>query len=199
MKNIIGSEHIEELDLERKINLSLWRVLFVLVIVVIILSVSLLNLKDGINVTIKTPPVTKNDTAQHIIYNLNGANITYYELWGMYLVKTSSNINVDNVSDILNGVVNQMRPSKAIKKLKEIEKFKEDIIANKISQKFTPLESKIDLGTEAISSRATYTVLGISEQKVGSNAHPKKECKYEFIMEFNEGVFYVEDFGTDCF
>lgn len=197
--SIFGNEHTDELDLERNINLSLWRSLFVMTIVIIILAVSLLNLKDGVNITIKTPPISKNDTAQHIIYNLNGANVTYYELWGAYLVNTASNINVDNVSDILNGVINQMRPSRAIKKLKEIEKFKEDVIANKITQKFTPLNSKIDLGKEKISSRGVYTVLGISEQSVGSSKQPKKECTYEFIMEFNEGVFYVEDFGTDCF
>ena len=196
---IFGKEHTDELDLERNINLSLWRSLFVLSIVVIILAVSLLNLKDGVNITIKTPPVSKNDTAQHIIYNLNGANITYYELWGAYLVKTASNIDVDNVSGVLNGVINQMRPSRAIKKLREVDKFKEDVIANRITQKFTPLDTDIDLGKDVISKRAVYTVLGISEQSVGSSAQPKKECKYEFIMEFNEGVFYVEDFGTDCF
>lgn len=196
---IFGKEHTDELDLERNINLSLWRSLFVLSIVVIILAVSLLNLKDGVNITIKTPPVSKNDTAQHIIYNLNGANITYYELWGAYLVKTASNIDVDNVSSVLNGVINQMRPSRAIKKLREVDKFKEDVIANRITQKFTPLDTDIDLGKDVISKRAVYTVLGISEQSVGSSVQPKKECKYEFIMEFNEGVFYVEDFGTDCF
>lgn len=196
---IFGKEHTDELDLERNINLSLWRSLFVLSLVVIILAVSLLNLKDGVNITIKTPPVSKNDTAQHIIYNLNGANITYYELWGAYLVKTASNIDVDNVSSVLNGVINQMRPSKAIKKLREVDKFKEDVVANRITQKFTPLETNIDLGKDVISKRAVYTVLGISEQSVGSSTQPKKECTYEFIMEFNEGVFYVEDFGTNCF
>ena len=196
---VFGKDHIDELDLERKVNLSLWRSLFVLSIVVVLLAVSLLNLRDGINVEIKTPPASKKDSAQHIIYNLNGANITYYELWGSYLSSTYSSFNVDNVSDKFNSLINLMRPSRAIKKLREIDKFKEDVIVNKISQKFTPLEVKLDLGTKRISDMATYSVLGISSQKVGGKVHEKKECTYTFIMKFNEGVFYVEDFGTDCF
>lgn len=195
----VGQEHIEELDIERKINLSLWRALLALCIVVIILAASLLNLKNGVNVIIKTPPVSKNDTATHIIYNLNGANTTYYELWGSYLSETYSNFNIDNVSDKLNNLVNQMRPSQAIKKIAEVDKFKEDVIVNKISQKFTPLKKTLDMGEDKIAKKATYTVLGISEQFIGGAKKEKKECTYTFIMEFNEGVFYVENFGTDCF
>lgn len=196
---IFGKEHIEDLDLERKINLSLWRSLFVLTIVIVILAASLLNLKDGVNITIKTPPANNADSERHLIYNLNGANITYYEIWGKYLVDKAANINVDNVSESFNLIINQMRPSQAIKKLKEVEKFKEDVVANKISQKFTPLDSKVELDSNKISKKASFKVLGISEQFIGNVAQAKKECNYEFMMEFKEGVFYVENFGTDCF
>lgn len=196
---LFGKNHLEELDLERKVNLSLWRSLFVLCVVIIILAASLLNLKDGVNVIIKTPPSSSHDSERHIIYNLNGANITYYELWGKYLVDNYSNIAIDTVSDKFDSLINQMRPSRALKKINEIDKFKEDVLANRISQKFTPVKVSLDMGSERIAKTATYTVLGIAEQAIGNKKEDKKECSYTFIMEFNEGVFYVENFGTDCF
>lgn len=196
----IGTDFIEESDVDRKINLSLWRALFVLSIVVVILAASLLNLKDGVNVLIKMPPSNNQDNPKHIIYNLNGANVTYYELWGRYLSQTIGNISPDNVNEVIDGLINQMRPSRAIKKLDQANRFKEDIVANRIEQKFTLLDTKLELENGVkISKKATMTITGISEQKVGSRAQERKECAYTFVMEFNEGVFYVEDFGTNCF
>lgn len=200
MNKNTGTEYIDNFENEKKENLSLWRVLMVLTIVVIALIIGYLDLKGNIILNMKIPPTQTTSGAQ-IIYGLNGANVSYYELWGRYLGESISNFSPDDVNEKIDLIFNEMRPTDAVRKLSEVEKFKKDIIANKISQKFVFLEVIPDpiLKEKKFTDNATITIKGISKTKIGSTENAPKECNYEIKFSFYEGVFYVKNFGSTCF
>ena len=198
--NKTGEEYIDMLENEKKTNLSLWRSLMLFTVVIIGLLMGYFDLKSNILINMKMPP-TQTTVGTQIVYGLNGANVTYYELWGRYLGETISNFTPNDVNEKIDLIFNEMRPTDAVRKLTEVEKFKNDIVANKISQKFVFLEVIPDpiLKEKKFSDTATITIKGISKTKIGSTENTPKECTYEIEFSFYEGVFYVKNFGTTCF
>ncbi|AXH16418.1 hypothetical protein CP985_03470 [Malaciobacter mytili LMG 24559] len=197
---IFGKEYEDDLETSEKVNLSLWRALIILTIVVVVLVTGYLDLKSGIKIEMKAPPENNIVNHKNIIYGLNGANVTYYELWGRYLIRKISNFQPDNVNEKMDFIFNEMRPTDAVKVMKEAEDFKKFIIANKISQKFEFLEVTPDLGeNKEFSENAIITIKGISKVTVGSVPEEPKECIYQIALNIYEGVFYVKDYGTNCF
>lgn len=198
IKKITGTEYIDETDSQRRINLSLWQSLIIMLIAIVVLVSGYLDLKGNINVIMKMPP-TKTIGAQHIVYNLNGANVTYYELWGRYLIEEAANFDANNVSEKMKIIYGEMRPTDAVRRIDSIEKFSQDIVLNKISQEFTLLEVDVNIPKDKLASEAIVTIKGISKSKLSNAAQEPKECEYSVLLNFNEGVFYVKDFGTTCF
>lgn len=200
-KKVFGEEYIDNLDNEKKVNLSLWRALLVMTIVIITLVLGYFDLKGNILVNLRMPPMQNGTNGVQIIYGLNGANKTYYEIWGRYLVSEVSNFSPNDVNEKVDLIFNEMRPTDAVRKLDEIEKFKKDIVANKISQKFTFLEVIPDpvLKEKAFTDSATIVIKGISKTKIGNTENAPKECMYQIDFNFYEGVFYVKNFGSSCF
>lgn len=192
-----GQEHDSELDRETKLNNVLWKIIALLGLFIILLGVGYLNLRESMITTIKMPPLQNSSVApKNIVIGINKANVSFYELWGRYLVPVIANINFENLEN-LNVVVNEMRPSKAIPKIREVDEFKQTIINNRISQEFTPIEYKAEILSEG--TKGIITCSGISRKEVAGKKLQDKECTYKITFEFMEGVVYVEDFGTDCF
>lgn len=200
-KHIIGEEYIDNLDNEKKVNLSLWRALLVQTIVIICLAFGYFDLKGNILVNLRIPPIQNVSNGNQIIYGLNGATVSYYELWGRYLTEQISNFSPNDVNEKMNLIFNEMRPTDAVRKLDELEKFKRDIISNKISQKFIFLEVIPDqmIKEKKFSDSASIMIKGISKTKIGNTENPSKECTYQIDFNFYEGVFYVKNFGSTCF
>lgn len=192
-----GKEHDDELDYERNQNLVLWKVIFLLSIIIVLLGIGYIDLKKN-NVTVVKLPSNISATvgAKEIVYGLNRANKPYYEIWGRALVEDISNFNPDNINEKMNDVINLMRPSNAVKKMEETDKFKQDVVVNKITQSFT--KTKVITTVSKDASNGNVKISGIQKQKVGETAMKDKECVYEFDFEFLEGVFYVKNFGSNC-
>ncbi len=190
-----GSDYEEELDSERIDNVVLWRVIFVFSVVFVILVSGYLNLKQNNIVSIKLPP--KINISGTIVYGLKGANVTYYELWGRYLIPEVSNFNSSNISKNMDLVINEMRPLRAIKKIAEIDKFKQEVVLNRMSQIFVPLKYTTNINKQGNAAR--IKALGVSNRVVNGIASKEDECSYTIDFELLEGVVYVKDFGTDCF
>ncbi len=190
-----GSDYDEELDSERLDNVVLWRVIFVLSISFVILVTGYLNLKQNNIVSVKLPP--KINVAGTIIYGLKGANITYYELWGRYLIPEVSNFDSSDISKKVDLIINEMRPLRAVNKIGEIDKFKQEVVLNRMSQTFTPLKYTKNINKEG--NLARIKALGVSNRVINGIANKEDECSYTIDFELLEGVVYVKDFGTDCF
>lgn len=199
VKNKFGEQHDNELDNEIKMNNILFRVIYLLTVVILLLGIGYLNLKESTTTIIKLPPnsLTSNIDNKKIVYGLNKANVTFYELWGRYIIDDISNFTFENIDKKINLIINEMRPSAAIPKIKETDIFKKSIILNKVKQKFQIIDFKITVSEDA--SSANLVARGISKQEVSKRKIESKECEYEVSFKFYEGVFYVKDFGTNCF
>lgn len=197
MRKLFGSEWFDEVDIQKKTNLSLWQSLFFLMFVNAFLVYGYFDLKGNTNFIIKMPP-TETIGAKHIVYNLNGANVSYFELWGRYLVRETANFSPNDINKKMKTIYGEMRPSDKVKKKKEIEKFTQFIVLNKLSQDFKFLKVKADIPNNVLSKKVSIEILGISTIKRGTVESEPKECSYKIDLEINEGVFYVKSIGTNC-
>ncbi len=192
---ITGKEHDDELAIEKNDNLLLWRVVFILMVFLIAEAAFIMKIKESTIVSIKLPPkIMISGTAS---LGLKRANKTYHQLWGSYLVDEIANFEEDTINEKMNILLDNMRPTKAIKKVNEIDTFKIDVVKSKIKQKFTVLKEDFNLIDNG--AKSTHIITGIVSQKIDNSLEPNKECSYTVNFEIFEGVLYVEDFGSNCF
>lgn len=194
---IFGGEYLNDKDKVSVENNVLWKVVYLLTSLLIISVVGNNNLMKGLNITVKTP-ATNILKAKSFVYGMNKASVSYYELWGTELIRTLSNFTPNNINKKTNLVMNEMLPTDAIKMINKVEPFKKKIVVNKISQTFEfTSKPKVIISDEG--SRGKVIIEGVSKTKIADVLNKPKECVYEIRFKFYEGVFYVENFGTDCF
>ena len=197
LKTIFGKEYLDDMEYFRANSRVLFKVIAYQTVIIAFLVYGYLEQRGSVNFIMKMPPAN-GYSQRHIVYNLNGANVTYYELWGKYLTEKISNFDPNNISDKLDFAYREMRPTDKIKKVEELKSFSQFIIANKISQKFEMHDVEMSMDKKALARKTSVIITGTTHQKQGEKELKPKECKYQIDLKINEGVFYVEDFGTDC-
>lgn len=191
-----GEEYEDKSDSLFEVNKILWRVALLEAVIIMALVFGYLQLKDTTYVKVEIPPKLYLKQNLTITKGLNWANKSYFQVWGKSLVEDISNFTVDNISKKMSTIEKMMRPSIALKRDNIIAKYTKAVINNKISQKFEILKEKVVKISKAERQLIYY---GISYPKIGSKKVKSKECKYIVNLKiYNNGVLYVEDFGTNC-
>ncbi|WP_457749117.1 TraE/TraK family type IV conjugative transfer system protein [Sulfurimonas sp.] len=191
-----GEEYEGQLEKNFEVNKILWRVSVLQTIIICALVVGYLQLKETVYVGVELPSKIYTDNGETIKKGVDWASKNYYQVWGRSLVEEASSFDVDTISSKMADIEKMMRPSVAVKKDAEIQKYVKAVINNRLSQKFEILKSKT-ISLSKTQKEITYT--GISKPKVGNKEIKPKECKYVIDLKlYQNGVLYVENFGTDC-
>lgn len=192
-----GKEYEEVLAGLFKTNNVLWRVILLQTFIIVVLVYGYLDLKETVSVEVELPSKIYQSKDITIKRGLNWANKDFYEVWGLSLVMEMSKFKADDIGGKFALIQKMMRPSVALKKDTEIQEFVKNVILNKISQTFTILDTPPAQKIENETYRLVFN--GVSEQHVGSKEMPRKECHYSVDFKiYDDGVLYVEDFGTNC-
>jgi len=197
LETIAGKEHDNELDKARHSNNILWRVILILVAALSIAIFGFLNARSSSIIKVKLPFIQETLKKEHIVVGLNAANITYYELWGRDVIRIISNFDEENISEKLDFATNEMRPSNALEMMPLADIFKYQVVSNRMKNTFT--FTKVTPFTSQDHSTGGVTIEGIARTTVGKKELPPKECIYEVNFEFLENVFYIKNYGTNCF
>jgi len=191
-----GKEYEDKNDSLFEVNKILWRVAILEAVVITVLMIGYLQLKETTYVSVEIPPKLYLNHNLKITKGLNWASKSYFQVWGKSLIEDVSNFTVDNISKKMSTIEKMMRPSVALKRDNSITKYTKAIINNKISQKFEILKEKV---TKISNAERQLIYYGISYPHIGSKKMKSKECKYIVNLKiYNNGVLYVEDFGTNC-
>lgn len=191
-----GLEYEGKLEALFQINKILWRLALLQAFIIVALVVGYLKLKETVNVTVELPSKIYNQNDRTIRKGMNWASKNYYEVWADSLIDETASFTVENISEKYALLQKMMRPSIAIKKDKEIQDYVKTVIQNRIKQTFTILKHD----TTALGESEHRIIFnGVVDQKVGNKDLPKKECSYTVDLKiYEDGVLYVENFGTDC-
>lgn len=178
-------------------NKILWKMILIETFVILALVFGYLNLKETVSVRLDMPSKIYQSKDLTIRRGLNWADASYYEVWGRAMAEEISDFSVDNIGEKFAILQKTMRPSQALKKDKEIQDFTRSAIQNRISQDFTVMHVAEPSEIEKGKFRVVFN--GVAAQKVGTKEMPRKECSYSIDLKiYEDGVLYVEDFGTNC-
>ena len=192
-----GKEYEEVLAGLFKTNHVLWRVILLQTFIIVALVYGYLGLKETVTVSVELPSKIYQSKDVTIKRGLNWANKDFYEVWGLSLVTEMSKFKADDVGGKFALMQKMMRPSVALKKDTEIQEFVKNVVVNKISQTFTILNTPPAVKIDDETFRLVFN--GVSEQHVGTKEMSRKECHYSLDFKiYEDGVLYVEDFGTNC-
>jgi len=195
-KILAGKEYEDKTNSLFQVNKFLWKFTLLETCIIIALVIGYLRLKDTVDVTVELPSKIYLDNGTKIKRGINWANKEFFQVWGRGLVHEVSSFSSDDINRKMALIVKMMRPSVALKKDDDIAKYTKAIINNKIKQNFSVLKEKV---IDISKSEKQMIYNGISKQTVGNQKLKPKECKYVFTLKiFNNGVVYVEDFGTNC-
>lgn len=191
-----GKEYEGKLEAAFQVNKILWRVALLQAFIILSLTVGYINLKETVSVTVELPSKIYNLKDMTVRKGLNWASKNYYQVWGSALVEEISSFTVDNVSEKYALLQKMMRPSLALQKDSEVQDYVKGIIHNRISQSFSIMKTE-SLEIDKATHRITFN--GVANQKVGKKDLPAKECNYVVDLKiYEDGVLYVENFGSNC-
>jgi len=180
-----------------EVNEILWKTCIFFIFVIIALVIGYLNLKDTVTVNVEMPSTIYQSKDLTIRRGLNWADASYYDVWGRYLADEMTNFEAADIAHKYAILQKMMRPSLAIKKDAQIQEFVKNIVTNKIKQTFTVMQASEPQELEKNKFRLIYN--GISQISIGTKTMPKKECHFTVDLKiYDDGVLYVEDFGTNC-
>ena len=166
-------------------------------LIIFILVIGYLRLQSSVAVNVELPSKMYQSKDLTIRKGLNWADANFYDVWGRYLANEMANYKPEEIAHKYAVLQKMMRPSLAIKKDTEIQDFVKNIVTNKISQKFTIMQTPAPQELEPNKFRLTYN--GIGNVKVGSKDLQPKECNFSVDLKiYDDGVLYVEDFGSNC-
>lgn len=192
-----GKEYEETVAGLFKTNNVLWRVILLQTFIILALVYGYLNLKETVTVSVELPSKIYQSKDLTIKRGLNWADKDFYDVWGLSLAMEMSEFKADDIGKKFALIQKMMRPSVALKKDTEIQEFVKNVVLNKITQKFTILDTPPATKIDDETFRLVFN--GISEQHIGSKEMPRKECHYTVDLKiYEDGVLYVEDFGTNC-
>ncbi|MFW9626626.1 MAG: TraE/TraK family type IV conjugative transfer system protein [Sulfurospirillum sp.] len=178
-------------------NKILWKMSLCLMLIIFILVIGYLRLQSAVSVTVELPPkifLSKDLTVRR---GLNWADANFYEVWGKYLAEEMTEFKPDNIAKKYAILQKMMRPSLAIKKDEQIQNFVKNVVTNKISQKFTIMQIPSPNEIEPNTFRLVFN--GVANIKVGTKDLSPKECNFSVDLKiYDDGVLYVEDFGSNC-
>lgn len=178
-------------------NEILWRTCLFCIVIIIILVLGYVNLKDTVTVSIEMPSKIYQNKDLTIRRGLNWADASFYDVWGRYLAEEMTNYEPGDIAHKYTLLQKMMRPSLAIKKDAQIQEFVKNIVTNKIKQTFTIMQASEPQELEKNKFRLTYN--GVAQVSIGTKNMPKKECHFAVDLKiYDDGVLYVEDFGTNC-
>lgn len=178
-------------------NKILWKMCLFLMLVIFMLVIGYLRLQSSVAVNVELPSKLYQSKDLTIRKGLNWADANFYDVWGRYLADEMANYKPEEIAHKYAVLQKMMRPSLAIKKDTEIQDFVKNVVTNKITQKFTIMQTPTPEELEPNKFRLTYN--GIGNVKVGSKDLQPKECNFRVDLKiYDDGVLYVEDFGSNC-
>lgn len=201
--NIIwGKEYADKLDQKILNNKILWFGFMVLFVWSSMTQISFMDVKRNNKVVVDFPPVPYGTGIQEIGNDF--ANDEFFAGWGMSLIYTISSFDRENIQSKVDVVSNKMTAENYLEKKETIEKYVEDIKANKIKANFStdgtsfhvePKRTKNKYGVEVV----TVVANGDMTKSIGSFKSERLPCQFTISLFRKGGVTYVEEFGSNCF
>ena len=201
-KIIWGKEYADKLDQKILNNKILWFGFMVLFVWNSLLGISYMDVKKNNKVVVDFPPVQYGTGIQEIGNDF--ANDEFFASWGMFLINSIASFDRENIQSRIDFVANKMTADNYLEKKEIIDKYIEDIKANKIRANFTTDGTSYHVESKRTKNKydvevVTVVANGDMTKTIGNFKSERLACQFNISLFRKGGVTYVEEFGTNCF